>query len=91
MFRNELGELGYTIRRLRVERNMTLAEVSDKTGIQPAILSRMENNKMVGTLNAFNALAEAFRMKLSELFEECEKDTHEAFEEHLVELLESGH
>jgi transcriptional regulator with XRE-family HTH domain len=70
MDRYELGELGNTIRRLRTERGMTLIELSDKTGIQPATLSRMENNKMVGSLDAFNALAEAFKMKLSELFQE---------------------
>ena len=62
MDRNELCELGFTIRRLRTERNMTLMQVSDLTGIQPATLSRMENNKMIGTLDSYNALAEAFRM-----------------------------
>lgn len=90
MDRYELGELGNTIRRLRVERNFTLAELSDKTGIQPATLSRMENNKMVGSLDAFNALAEAFKMKLSELFQECEKDIHESFEKELVDIYISG-
>ena len=91
MYKDELTELGSTIRRLRVERSLTLVELSDETGIQLATLSRMENNKMVGTLDAFNAIAEAFRMKLSELIRECEKDQLEAFEEHLVELMESGH
>jgi len=89
MDRNELCELGFTIRRLRTERNMTLVQVSDLTGIQPATLSRMENNKMIGTLDSYNALSEAFRMKLSELFQECEKDRLEAFEADLMELLRS--
>lgn len=74
----DLGNLGRTIRRLRIKRNWTLKELSDKTGIQSATLSRMENHKMIGTLDAFNALAEAFGMKLSELFQECEKDQSEA-------------
>ena len=86
----DLGELGKTIRRLRMERNMTLAELSDKTGIQPATLSRMENNKMIGTLDAFNALAQAFRLKLSELFQECEKDLLESFEMELMDTFISG-
>ena len=89
MDRNELCELGFTIRRLRTERNMTLMQVSDLTGIQPATLSRMENNKMIGTLDSYNALAEAFRMKLSEIFQECEKDRLEVFEADLQELLRS--
>ena len=76
----DLGELGKTIRRLRMARNITLTEFSDKTGIQPATLNRMENNKMIGTLDAYNALAEAFRLKLSEFFQECEKDQLESFE-----------
>lgn len=86
----DLGNLGRTVRRLRIERNMTLAELSDKTGIQPATLSRMENNKMIGSLDAFNALAEAFGMKLSELFQECEKDQEEADEKELMEIFISG-
>lgn len=86
----DLVELGKTIRRLRIERNWTLKELSDKTGIQPATLSRMENNKMIGSLDAFNALAEAFRMKLSELFQECEKDALESFEMELMDTFISG-
>lgn len=86
----DLERLGKTIRRLRVERNMTLMELSDKTGIQPATLSRMENNKMIGTLDAFNALAEAFGIKLSELFQECEEDTSEADEMALMDIFMSG-
>jgi transcriptional regulator with XRE-family HTH domain len=86
MDRYELAELGNTIRRLRVERNMTLAELSDKTGIQMATLSRMENNKMTGTLDAFNAIAEAFGMKLSELFQEYEKDQFESDEIEVMEV-----
>ncbi len=74
----DLGNIGRTIRRLRTERNWTLKVLSDRTGIQPATLSRMENNKMIGTLDAFNALSEAFKMKLSKLFQECEKDQAEA-------------
>ena len=34
----DLGNIGRTIRRLRIERNWTLKELSDKTGIQPATL-----------------------------------------------------
>lgn len=89
MDKMELGEIGCTIRRLRAERNFTLKQLSDKTGIQMASLSRMENNKMMGALDSYYALAEAFRMKLSELFQEYEKDRLAVFETEVMDFLKN--
>lgn len=66
--------LGNTIRRLRKAQKLTLTELAKRSGIQMATLSRLENNKMVGTLSCHIELARALGMKLSEFLGEYEKD-----------------
>lgn len=72
---------GYTIRRLREKYEITLQELSTRTGVQIATLSRIEHFKMTGTMQAYMALAEAFEMKLSKFFVECEKDLDAGYPE----------
>ena len=66
--------LGKTIKRLRKARKLSLTDVARLSGIQLATLSRIENNKMVGSLSCHLELAKTLGMKLSEFFEEYEKD-----------------
>ena len=65
---------GNTIKKLRKTKNLTLSDISKQSGIQLATLSRIENNKMTGSLKNHLRLAKALGLKLSELFEEYEKD-----------------
>ena len=53
---------------------MTFQQLSKLSGVQLATLSRMEHDKMVGHLNSDVKIAEAYRMKLSGLFNEIEKE-----------------
>jgi len=46
-------KIGSTIKRLRKQKGMTLKKMSALIGVQEATLSRMENNKMVGSLNTY--------------------------------------
>jgi transcriptional regulator with XRE-family HTH domain len=66
--------LGQTIRRLRKERKLSLGELSKRSGVQLATLSRIENGVMAGTLRSYLRIAGVYDMKLSELFLEAEKD-----------------
>lgn len=66
--------LGNTIKRLRKAKNLTLTDIARLSGIQLATLSRIENNKMVGSLSCHLELSKALGMKLSEFFDEYEKD-----------------
>lgn len=76
--------LGTTIKRLRKAQKLTLTELARRSGIQMATLSRLENNKMAGTLNCHIELARALGMKLSEFFEEYEKDRMSKSERHFL-------
>jgi transcriptional regulator with XRE-family HTH domain len=51
--------IGKKIRELRKAQKMTLVELSEKSGVQLATLSRIENNRMVGTVESHIRIAEA--------------------------------
>lgn len=61
--------LGKRIKNLRKKQNLTIVEISQKTGIDPATLSRIENEKMPGTLESHLKIAEALSIRLPELYE----------------------
>ena len=67
-------KIGNTIKRLRKQKVMTLKDMSELTGIQVATLSRIENDKMDGTLSTYVLLAGGLDMHLSDLFSEVEND-----------------
>jgi transcriptional regulator with XRE-family HTH domain len=60
-------EIGKKIRSLRKKRGMTLAQLADKSTVALATLSRIENNKMTGTLESHINIARALGVSLSEL------------------------
>ena len=60
--------IGPKIRELRKACRMTLLELSEKSGVQLATLSRMENKKMVGTVESHMHIAKALGIELTELY-----------------------
>ena len=67
-------KIGKRIRQLRKERDMTLEELSSKSGVALATLSRMENDKMTGTLDSHNRICKALNTSLAELYKEIEEE-----------------
>ena len=63
-----LKNLGQRIRSLRKEKNLTLVEISQKTGVAQATLSRIETGTMIGTVECHEKVAEALGIGLSELY-----------------------
>ena len=62
--------VGDIIKKLRKENKMTLSDLSQKSGIALATLSRMENCKMIGTLNSHMKICEALSISLPDLYKE---------------------
>jgi len=67
-------KIGNTIKQLRQKKRMTLKQMSKLTGIQVATLSRIENDKMDGSLNTFMLIAGGLDLSLSQLFALIEED-----------------
>ncbi|SNQ45496.1 Transcriptional regulator, XRE family with cupin sensor [Frankia canadensis] len=62
-----LAEVGARLRRLRHEREMTLAELSAGTGISASTLSRLESGQRRATLELLLPLARIYQVPLDDL------------------------
>ena len=60
--------IGKRIKELRESKKMTLSELSKASGVQIATLSRIENNKMTGTLPSHMDIAKALSVDITELY-----------------------
>jgi len=65
--------LGERIRKIREAKGISLTELSKRSGVQLATLSRMENAKMTGTLESHIAIAKALNVELLELYKGIDK------------------
>lgn len=62
-----LDAVGPRLKRLRLQRGVTLAELAEKTGISKSTLSRLENGGRRPSLELLLPLAQAYRVPLDEL------------------------
>lgn len=65
-------KIGEKIRTYRKEKRMTLEELSSKSGVALATLSRMETGKMSGTLKAHTNICKSLGISIAELYREIE-------------------
>ena len=63
-----LKNLGQTLRELRKEKRLTLVEISKKTGVAQATLSRIETGAMIGTIESHQKVADVLGVSLAELY-----------------------
>jgi transcriptional regulator with XRE-family HTH domain len=61
--------LGTAIRKLRLDHNLTIADVSERAGISRGMLSKIENNLAATSLETLEQLANALGVTLSKLFQ----------------------
>ena len=81
--------LGRRIQWLRKQRKITLVEMAKKTDIDQATLSRMENEKMVGTLDSHMRIARALGLRLPELYDEVVQKLEEVKEKAVRQRVET--
>lgn len=60
-------KLGKRIKELRKSKNLTLVELSKASGVQIATLSRIENDKMVGSLESHMNIAKALGVDITDM------------------------
>lgn len=65
------SRLADTIARLRKEKNMTQAELSDATGINRALISRIEQQDFMPSIEQLESLGLALDFDITELFIKC--------------------
>ncbi|GBQ57530.1 helix-turn-helix domain-containing protein [Komagataeibacter swingsii] len=62
--RTEACDIGPRIRQLRYERNWTLAQVSERTGLSLSAISKIERGELSPTLASLNKLAKGFEIDI---------------------------
>ncbi len=60
--------IGERIREFRKAQKMSLTELSNKSGVQLATLSRIEHQKMTGTIESHIAIAKALSVDVAQLY-----------------------
>jgi transcriptional regulator with XRE-family HTH domain len=68
-------KIGKRMHILRKEKDLTLEELSKKSGVALATLSRMENDKMTGTLSSHTRICKALGISIAALYRELEDET----------------
>ncbi len=68
-------KIGKRLRQLRKEKDITLEELSQKSGVALATLSRMENDKMTGTIQSHTSICKALGVSIADLYQELEDET----------------
>lgn len=67
------SKVGNRIKEIRKEKQMTLIDLSEKTGVAQATLSRMENGQMLGTVESHRKIAETLGVSLSSLYDNIDE------------------
>lgn len=62
--------VGTIINKMRTDKRMTLLELSEKSGVALATLSRIENGRMTGTLESHMKIAESLETSLPEMYKD---------------------
>lgn len=70
--------IGQRLRFLRKERKLSLEQLSGKSGVALATLSRIENGKGSGTFKTHQRIAEAFGLSLPELYRDLRPQDQDA-------------
>ena len=74
LFGMEPTQIGKKIKALREDKGLTLAEVSERCGVAPATLSRIENGRMVGKIDSHRKICEALGIHLAELYRDLRSE-----------------
>lgn len=83
-------KIGDRIRTLRKAQDLTLDEISKKTGVAIGTLSRIETNKMVGTIQSHATICEVLGITLPDLYKDLDQGSeaiaHQSSSEDLAEV-----
>jgi transcriptional regulator with XRE-family HTH domain len=66
--------IGQKVKEMRQRAKLTLAELAEQSGVQIATLSRIENLKMVGTLDSHMKIAKVLGVEVTDLYSDLIKE-----------------
>lgn len=78
---------GLRIRELRIQRQLTLEQLAQMTGVSVSMLSAIERGRKSPTLTILNKINSGLRISLSELFAPAERDARPVIHKREMRLL----
>ena len=72
-------KIGARMKEIRRQKQITLIELSEKTAVAQATLSRMENGQMLGTVESHRKIAETLGISLSYLYEGIDERSQKVY------------
>jgi transcriptional regulator with XRE-family HTH domain len=75
-----MDEIGEMIKKVRIEKGLTLKQVAEKTGLSISFLSQVERSKSSITLQSISKISDALDVSRSYFFSEDENSTNEKTE-----------
>lgn len=69
-------QIGAKIRQIRNEYNFTLSDLSQKSGVSTAMLSKIENGRLIPTLHTLIQILKSLYVDLHEFFRDLNTDTN---------------
>ena len=82
-------ELGDIVRKLRLQRNMTIRDLADKTNLSYAYISQIENGKRTPTVETLNKLADALGVTVQYLIDAPRSEEIEKEDELFLDMIKS--
>lgn len=83
-----MKEVKLNLKRIRINKNMTQVELSDKTGITQQNISAYEQGKNIPLLDSAAKIADALGVTLDDLV--SIRDAHEQVGKKLIKLTKTG-
>ncbi|MCP4401525.1 MAG: cupin domain-containing protein [bacterium] len=66
--------LGHVIKKMRLEKQLTIKEVAERANVTSSLLSQIENNKANPSINSLMAIAKALNVPIGSFFDDLEPE-----------------
>ena len=83
-------DIGANLKKIRSEKNYTLAQITSKLGITPSLLSQIENEKITPSLQTLEELLKFYAITLSDFFRQVEQKKYVLVKKEETEILENS-
>ncbi len=79
MINTNLIKIGLRIRQVRKERNFSLQDVADRSGLSKSLISKVENFRTIPSLSVLSRIADTLNVTMAEILEGIEEENREVY------------
>ncbi len=79
MINTNLIKIGLRIRQIRKERNFSLQDVADRSGLSKSLISKVENFRTIPSLPVLSKITEVLKVKVAEIVKGIEEKNEQIY------------